>query len=102
MKTSFSLIFTLIIALVCCFPLTAQDHSQIGLPENTIARIGKGSLGEVHFSPDGSQLAISTSIGIWLHDPKTGKALELLRHPRDCCIPPMARLLHRCVKTALC
>ena len=79
MKTSFFLIFTLIIALVCCFPLTAQDHSQIGLPEGVTARIGKGSLGEVHFSPDDSKLAISTSIGIWLHDPKTGKALELLR-----------------------
>ena len=79
MKTSFSLIFTVIIALVFCFPLTAQDHSQIGLPEGVIARLGKGSLGEVHFSPDGSQLAISTSIGIWLHDPETGKELELLR-----------------------
>ncbi len=78
MKTSFSLIFTIIIAFVCCAPLTAQDHSQIGLPEGTIARIGKGDLGEVHFSPDGSQLAISTSIGIWLHDPETGKPLELL------------------------
>ena len=78
MKTSFSLIFTIIIALVCCSPLTAQDHSQIGLPEGVIARIGKGSLGEVHFSPDGSKLAISTAIGIWLHDPETGKVLELL------------------------
>lgn len=78
MKTSFSLIFTIIIALVCCPPLTAQDHSQIGLPEGVIARIGKGSLGEVHFSPDGSQLAISTAIGIWLHDPHTGKELDLL------------------------
>lgn len=78
MKTSFSLIFTIIIALVCCSPLTAQDHAQIGLPEGVIARIGKGSPGEVHFSPDGSQLAISTAIGIWLHDPETGKALELL------------------------
>ena len=80
MKTSFSLIFTLIIALVCCSPLTAQDSSQIGLPEDAIARIGKGSLGEVHFSPDGSKLAISTAIGIWLHDPHTGKELDLLSH----------------------
>ena len=43
MKTSFSLIFTIIIALVCCFPLTAQDNPQIGLPEGLIARIGKGT-----------------------------------------------------------
>ena len=81
MKTSFFLIFTAIIVSACCFPSTAQDSSQIGLPDGVIARIGKGSLGEVHFSPDGSKLAISTSIGIWFHDPRTGKELELLRRP---------------------
>ncbi|MYB96475.1 PQQ-binding-like beta-propeller repeat protein [Candidatus Poribacteria bacterium] len=81
MKTSFFLIFTAIIVSVCSFPSTAQDNPQIGLPEDAIARIGRGALGEVHFSPDGSQLAISTSIGIWFHDPQTGKALELLQRP---------------------
>ena len=79
MKTSFFLVFTVIIVSVCSLPSTAQDNPQIGLPEGVIARIGKGSLGEIHFSPDGSKLAISTSIGIWFHDPQTGKALELLR-----------------------
>ena len=81
MKTSFFFIFTAIIVSVCSLPSTAQDNPQIGLPENAIALIGKGDLGEVHFSPDGSQLAISTSIGIWFHDPQTGKALELLQRP---------------------
>ena len=81
MKTSFFLIFTAIIVSVCSFPSTAQDNPQIGLPEGAKARIGKGFLGEVHFSPDGSQLAISTSIGIWFHDPQIGKVLELLPCP---------------------
>ncbi len=81
MKTSFFLLFTVIIVSVCSLPSTAQDNPQIGLPEGAIALIGKGDLGEVHFSPDGSQLAISTSIGIWFHDPQTGKALELLQRP---------------------
>ncbi len=81
MKTSFFLIFTAIIVSVCSLPSTAQDDTQIGLPEGVIARIGRGALGEVHFSPDGSQLAISTAIGIWFHDPETGNALELLRCP---------------------
>lgn len=62
MKTSFFLIFTAITVSVCSFPSTAQDSSQIGLPEGAIVRIGKGALGEVHFSPDGSQLAISTRV----------------------------------------
>lgn len=81
MKTSFFFIFTAITVSVCCFPSTAQDNPQIGLPEGAIARIGRGALGEIRFSPDGSQLAISTSIGIWFHDPQTGKALELLQRP---------------------
>ena len=73
MKTSFFLIFTAIIVSVCCFPSTAQDDTQLGLPEGAIVRIGRGTLGEVHFSPDGSQLAISTAMGIWFHDPETGE-----------------------------
>lgn len=78
MKTS--LFFISILILISCysFPVFAQDNAQIGLPEGAIARIGKGSLGEVHFSPDGSKLAVSTSIGIWIHDTKTGKELELI------------------------
>ncbi len=79
MKTSFVLIYTLLTISICCFPSVAQDNPQIGLPEGAIARIGKGTLGEIHFSPDGSKLAVSTSIGIWLHAPQTGKALELLK-----------------------
>ena len=81
MKTSFFLILTAIIVSVCSLHSTAQNNPQIGLPEGVIARIGKGALGEVYFSPDGSKLAISTAIGIWFHDPQTGKALELLQRP---------------------
>ena len=81
MKTSFFLIFTAIIVSVCPFPSIAQDNPHIGLPEDAIARIGRGTLGEVHFSPDGSQLAISTAMGIWFHDPQTGKVVGLLQRP---------------------
>ncbi|MCY4401885.1 MAG: WD40 repeat domain-containing protein [Candidatus Poribacteria bacterium] len=81
MKSSRFLIFTVIYVLICCFTSIAQDNAQIGLPEGVIARLGKGSLGEIRFSPDGSKLAVSTSLGIWFHDPQTGKELELLRHP---------------------
>ncbi|MDE0317462.1 MAG: WD40 repeat domain-containing protein [Candidatus Poribacteria bacterium] len=81
MKTSFLSIFTAIIVSIFCFNSASQDNAQIGLPEGAIARIGKGSLGQIHFSPDGSKLAVSTSIGIWFHDPNTGKELELLQRP---------------------
>ncbi len=79
MKTSFFLILSQILIFSFCPPLTAQDNAQIGLPEGAVARLGKGSLGVIHFSPDGRKLAVSTSVGIWLHDPQTGKELELLR-----------------------
>ena len=78
MKTSFFLIFTAIIVSVCYFTSTAQDDTQLGLPEGAIARLGNGTLGEVQFSPDGSRLAVSTSVGIWFYDPDTGKVLDLL------------------------
>ena len=81
MKTSFFLILTQILIFSYCLSLTAQDNAQIGLPEGGIARLGKGSLGVIHFSPDGSKLAVSTSIGIWFHDPETGQELELLQRP---------------------
>ncbi len=79
MKTSLFFTGTLLILSIFSFHLAAQDNAQIGLPEGAIARIGKGTLGQIHFSPDGSKLAVSTSIGIWVHDPHTGKELDLLR-----------------------
>ena len=78
MKTSFFLIFTAIILSVCCFSTAAQDYTQFSLPEGAKARFGKGALGEVRFSPDGSRLAVSSSVGVWFYDPHTGKALDLL------------------------
>lgn len=72
-----SLVLTI---LICCFSVIAQDSTQFGLPAGAIARLGQGTLGEIHFSPDGSRLAVSSSIGIWFYDPTTGKELGLLRH----------------------
>ena len=81
MKTSLFSIFTLIIVSIYCITTTAQDNAQIGLPKGAIARIGKGTLSDIRFSPDGRKLAVSTSLGIWFHDPKTGEELDLLIRP---------------------
>ena len=80
MKISFFLIRMLLITLICCFPTTAQDYTQFSLPKGAKARLGKGTLGEIQFSPDGSRLAVSSSIGIWLYDAQTGKEVDLLVH----------------------
>ena len=81
MKISRFLRCTLLTILICGFSTAAQDYTQFSLPEGAIARLGKGKLGQIHFSPDGRVLAVSSSIGIWFHDPQTGKELDLLVCP---------------------
>ena len=55
-----------------------QDSPQWGLPEGAKARLGKGSIGEIQYSPDGTRLAIAGSIGIWLYDMTTHQEVALL------------------------
>ena len=56
----------------------AQDYTQWGLPQGAKARLGKGMLiGNIAYSPDGTQLAVCTTIGIWIYDVNTGKELKL-------------------------
>ena len=59
-----------------------QDYQRWHLPERAKARIGKGALTQggraIAFSPDGIHIAVSSNIGIWLYDAKTGRELALL------------------------
>ena len=57
----------------------AQNYTQWSLPEGAIARLGKGSvMGDVVYSPDGTRLAVASSIGIWLYDAQTYQEVALL------------------------
>ena len=56
---------------------TDADYSQWELPKEAKARFGKGGINAVQFSPDGTQLAVGTSIGMWLYDVETGKEKSL-------------------------
>ena len=47
------------------------------LPEGATARLGKGEITDIKFSPDGNRFAVATSIGIWLYDAQTGTELAL-------------------------
>ena len=60
-----------------------QNETQIGLPENAIKRIGNGIFNHIAYSPDGKQLALAASIGIWLYDADTYKPLSLLTGHTD-------------------
>ncbi|RKU07490.1 hypothetical protein C6502_17080 [Candidatus Poribacteria bacterium] len=59
-----------------------QDYSTVNLPDGAIARLGKGGVSYrdrgIAFSPDGSRLAVATSMGVWLYDTETFDELALL------------------------
>ncbi len=79
-KMLFSIFWMLLIVTTFCLPYTfAQDYARWGLPEGAIARLGKGYINDMEYSPDGTQLAVATSIGIWIYDAKTYKELALFR-----------------------
>ena len=58
-----------------------EPYTQWGLPEGAKARLGKGTISEIAYSPDSTQLAVASSIGIWIYNVQTGEELKLLtRH----------------------
>ncbi len=60
-----------------------QDLQQQHLPEGAKSRLGKGRINAITYSPDGTRLAIASSIGIWLYDAHNGQALDLLTTHTD-------------------
>ena len=68
------------LALFLIFSQSAftQEDMKNYLPEGAKARIGKGYIYDMAFSPDNTQLAVASSIGIWLYDTRTGQELDLL------------------------
>ena len=67
--------------LISCLLLSngfAQEYTaQWHLPEVAKARLGRGKLNNILFSPDGTRVAVSTAIGIWVYDAHTTKAVSL-------------------------
>ena len=56
---------------------TVVDYSQWELPKEAKARLGKGGINDLQFSPDGTQIAVGSNIGVWLYDAKTGKEINM-------------------------
>ncbi len=54
-----------------------DTYPQWELPNAAKMRLGKGDINAIQFSPDGTQLAVGTDIGLWLYDVKTGKEISL-------------------------
>ena len=87
MKTT--LVWTMILftlSLSIGLPHTAaEDPTKFSLPEGAKARLGKGWISkDITYSPDGTLLAVLSSIGIWLYDTDTLREHALLtRHTRE-------------------
>ena len=52
-------------------------------PNGAVARLGKGRLKQVLYSPVGTRLAVQSSIGIWLYDTTTYQEIVLLTGQRN-------------------
>ena len=74
---------SLILFILSSSNVLAQDYTQWGLPEGATARLGKGSIREIQFSPDGTRLAVASPIGIWIYDTQTYQEVALFTGHMD-------------------
>jgi len=78
-KPRIAMLLTTILSIVLIGIVTQPS---LALPDGAVARLGKGSIGDrdraVQFSPDGTLLAVATSIGVWLYDAQTYDEVALL------------------------
>ena len=75
-------VFLLLFCALLVQDSRAQDENPFTLPEGARARLGKGWLSRedrsVAYSPDGTRLAVASSLGIWLYDTHTYTEVALL------------------------
>ncbi len=70
-----------ILVLLYTSTLFAQEQevkSNKFLPENAISRLGRGKIYNMDYSPDNSQLAVGTTMGIWIYDATNLQPLRLI------------------------
>ena len=79
MKTwLFSIFLTLLLVSMPYLPKTfAQDYTTWNLPEGAKARLGKGTIEDIQFSPDNKLLAVAGSIGVWIYDVDTDEEIGI-------------------------
>ena len=77
MKTKRLFFITLFFTAAMVSISFAQDNTKVGLPEGAIARLGKGGINLMRFSPDGTRLAVGTDVAVWVYDVPSGKETAL-------------------------
>ena len=61
---------------------TNNDGTTWELPDGAIARLGRGIIADLAFSPDGESLAIATTVGAWIYELATMEPIALLATER--------------------
>lgn len=74
----------ILIATILILTLTNIIHAQeankgFELPEGATARLGNGSINKMQYTQDGTRLALTTSMGIWLYDTINFTPIYLLK-----------------------
>ena len=77
------LLLLIIVTTVYLPNCLAQNYTQMGLPDGAKARLGKGRITDLLYSPNGNILAVVSSIGIWLYDTENYQELNLLPIPKN-------------------
>ena len=62
--------------------INGEDVATWALPEGAIARLGRGNVIDMAFSPNGQCLAVSTNIGLWLYELPTLTPIALWDNER--------------------
>ena len=75
MRHIISIIF-LILSL--CQNGWSDDYRQWYLPEGAKMRLGKGSISDIAYSPNGKHFMVAGSMGIWVYDVRSYKPIALL------------------------
>ena len=71
------IVFFLISCLLLSSGFAQEYTTQWHVPEGAKARLGRGRLINIKFSPDGTRVAVPTPIGIWVYDAHTGEVVSL-------------------------
>lgn len=70
---------SLILLAIASLNTIAPETSEGGLPDGAKARLRRGFVYDLEYSPDGSRLAVASSSGVWLYDLESGDAVPLMR-----------------------
>ena len=79
MKKVYVLVVVFLLSMSLFLPNTpAQNFTELYLPPGAKARrFGKGWIHDIEFSPYSDQLAVATTIGVWIYDSRTGEEQAL-------------------------